>query len=205
MKTRKSFFLLATVFIAASSFGLSVASNAAVHEGSDILGLATTTDETGEFFLQDSPLGPFDLHLLVYGFDHSQGIAGWECQVILPAGVQATGITLVGKADPAGVDLANCNIQVYPTLPIHPVNGIAHLATLHLELVDNAEDLEIFLAPYSSQASKDSMNFSLETSHSNMFEFSWPDDCPECSVFDLIHISQPVVKSTWDLVKSLYQ
>ena len=205
MKTRKSLLILGMVFLSVSPLGWFVPAQAAIHEGSDILGLATAPDETGEFSLLDQPLGDFDLCLVVYGFDHSQGIVGWECQIVLPTGVLAHGVTLNGKADPSGVDLATCNLQVFPRIPLLTVNGVVHLATLHLEILDGTEDKEFLLAPYSAPTTSATMNFSLETSVSNLVPFGWPGDCQDCSVFEIITTPEPTVGATWDLVKSLYR
>ena len=176
-----------------------------VHDGSDVLGLATTPDENGEFFHVDLPAEPFDLSLLVYGFDHSQGIAGWECQVLIPDGVQVTGVTLNGKADPAGVDLATCNMRVFPRIPLLAVNGIVHLATLHLNHLDVSTDKSFLLAPYSQPGPGSIMGFSLETSESNLLPFNWPGDCPDCPVFEIITTPEPTVATTWGMLKSLYR
>ena len=206
MGIRKLLLLLGIAFLAGSPFVGSIPVQAAVHAGSDILGLATAPDETGEFSLLDLATDTsFDVHLLVYGFDHPQGIVGWECQIVLPAGVLLTGVSLNGKADPAGVDLETGNIRVFPHISLQAVDGIVHLATLHLVLTDNLEDQDFYLAPYSGPSSASTMSFSLETSESNLFPFNWPGDCQGCSVFNIITSPEPTVSASWDLVKSLYR
>ncbi len=205
MKSCKYLHLLVFVFLAVYVHGSATPLHAAVHDGIDILGLATIPDETGEFTLVEPALGAFDLYLLAYGFDHSQGIVGWECQIVLPNGIQSAGVTLNGKADPSGVDESNLNIQVFPRIPLQANNGIVHLATLHLVLMDLNENKEIFLAPFVAPSASSTMNFSLETSGTNVFEFNWPGDCPDCPVFEIFNSPQPTVEATWDLVKSLYR
>ena len=205
MKTSRLFLFLGMVFLAGSVLTWPGQVLAVIHEGTDILGLATAPDDTGEFSKTDLPLGTFDLHLLVYGFDHSQGISGWECQIIFPAGVEATGVTLNGKADQVGVDLDTGNLRVFPRIALQPVNGIVHLATLHLTLVDNSVNQEFLLAANSSPETGSTMGFSLETSGSNDNAFSWPGDCENCSVFEIIPSPEPTVNATWSGVKSLYR
>jgi hypothetical protein len=202
----KRWLLIVGLMIATGSAGGWPAQvHSAVADGSDILGLATTSDANGEFALYDPELGAFDLQLVVYGFDHAQGIAGWECQVVLPAGVQATGITLNGKADPAGVDLTTGNMRVFPLIPVVPLNGIVHLATLHLTLTEFEDDQDFLLAPYLPAAPSSTMGYSLETSGANVFDFHWPGECSDCPVFQIIASPKPTVKTSWSVVKSLYR
>ena len=194
---------LCVLILLAATATISGTAEAVVHDGNDILGLATTADETGQFSLVDPPLGEFDLHLLVYGFDHPQGIVGWECQILLPDGVLATGVSLEGKADPTGIDLETLALRAFPHQALEPVGGIVHLATLHLMLTDDSRNQEFLLAPYPDDEAK--MAFSLETSGANVTALRWPDDCPDCPVFTIIASSQPTVRSTWGSVKSLYR
>ncbi len=205
MKSQKFLLIFFIVCLVVANSWFITPVSASVHEGINILGLSTTTDDSGEFNLLDPPLGTFDLHLVVYGFDYDQGIVGWECQVILPEGVQATGITLEGKTDPAGADVPNCNIRVFPKIPIMPIGGVAHLATLHLMLIDHLSDIEFFLAPFSSDTPYDSMGFYLQTSGPEMIPFNWPGDCSDCSVFGLNKTPDAVEESSWDQLKSLFR
>lgn len=179
--------------------------HAAIHEGSDILGLATSPDGNGEFSLIDPATGPFDLHLLVYGFEHSQLIVGWECQVLLPAGVEISGVTLNGKADPAGVDLGTGNLRAFPLIPLPVNDGIVHLATLHLNLTELLDNQDFRLAPYVEPTPNPVMSFSLETSGSNHFAFEWPGSCASCPVFRIDATPEATIELSWDHLKSLYR
>lgn len=178
---------------------------AAVYEGTDVLGLATVADETGEFDLKPLALGPFDLPLLVYGYEHAQGIVGWECRVVVPDGVQLAGVSLNGKADATEIDLTGGNLRAFPVIPLEPVGGIVHLATLHLVLIDPSGDREFFLAAREPAASTSGLSFALETGEANVMDFHWPGDCPDCPVFRIIASPEPTVQATWDGIKSLYR
>lgn len=178
---------------------------AETHPGSNVLGLSTSADGDGAFRLVDPEPGAFDLHLLVYGYEHAQGIAGWECAVELPSPVEVTGVTLVGKPDPVAPDPADFSLRVFPLQPLLPTDGIVHLATLHLNLIEFEDRLQIHLRPHSQPRLADAMSFALESSSANDQLFAWPGDCADCPVFELVPSAQPVVSATWDDVKSLYR
>lgn len=187
------------------AFLVAGAAPAAVHPGNDVLGLATSADAGGEFRLIDPEPGAFDLYLLAYGYEHAQGIVGWECALDLPAGVEFMSVTLEGKADPVDPGPADLSLRVFPLQPLMPTGGIVHLATLHLNLVEFDGRSEIRLLPHSTPQTAGAMSFALESSASLDQVFAWPNDCAECPVFELVSAAQPVVAASWDRVKSLYR
>lgn len=179
--------------------------SAAVPAGTDVLGLATAADATGEFRLIDPVPGGFDLHLLVYGYEHAQGIVGWECALQLPAEVELVSVSAEGKPDPIVPNPGDPSLRVFPLQPLMPIDGIVRLATLHLNLVSFESTLEIGLLPHSSPQLAGAMSFALESSAANDQVLAWPGDCPVCPVFDLVPSSQPTAEFTWEEVKSLYR
>lgn len=178
---------------------------ATVHAGADVLGLATSADADGEFLIVDPEVGPFDLHLLAYGYDHSQGVAGWECALEMTAGLELVSVTPEGKADPVTLDPTDLSLRVFPLQPLMPSDGIVHLATLHLNLVSFEGREEIYLRPHSAPQTGGAMSFALESSASLDQAFAWPGDCADCPAFELLAAAQPVVAASWDRVKSLYR
>lgn len=178
---------------------------ASVHPGADVLGLSTSADADGEFLIVDPEVGSFDLYLLAYGYEHPQGIAGWECALEMTAGLELVSVTLEGKADPVTLDPADLSLRVFPLQPLMPSGGIVHLATLHLNLVSFEGREEIYLRPHSAPQTSGTMSFALESSASLDQAFAWPGDCAGCAAFQLLSAAQPVVSASWDRVKSLYR
>ncbi len=197
--------LITMLGLALISFPLALPATAEVHTGVNVLGLATTPDADGSFEWVDQPLGDFEVHLLVYGYDAVAGIAGWECRVLLPAGVLVREVTLVGKPDPISASATDLSLRAFPLIPLLPSGGVVHLATLHLTLTDGDSEKEFRLAPHSTPEVPGRMSFARETSGANLIEFKWPGGCEDCPVFRIVPSAQPVIAASWDGVKSLYR
>lgn len=191
-----------TILLLATLALTTAAALADVHEGTDVLGLATAPDATGEFALLNQETGPFQLHLMVYGFAHEQGIVAWDCAVVVPDGVALTGETPNGKAIDLEPTAASFRIQL--SEPLLPGDGLIHLATLDFWNLDS-RDKAFLLAPDPLWGDDGTMGFALQTQDTLRQLFSWPDKCPECPVLVVSAEAQPVAGATWDEVKSLFR
>ncbi len=173
-----------------------------IHAGHDVLGLSTEADETGVFELADYPAGPLSLYLMVYGYDHPQGIVAWDCAIILPPGILLTDTNFMGRGINAHPQ--PYNFQVTTLEPLMAVNGMVHLATLDLLVIDD-DPQQFFLSADPLWVDHEYMGFAWETSPSMRQPFNWPNRCEDCPVFQIINIPQATDGQDWDQVKALYR
>lgn len=172
------------------------------HTGRNVLGLASEANETGVFLLSDHPTGDLQLHLMVYGYTHQQGIVGWDCAVHLPDDIVISETILMGQ----GVNRhpQPGNFKVYTVEPLMPVNGLIHLATLNLRTL-NPLPKQIFLGPDPLWGNNGMMGFARQTYETIRTPFNWPESCKECPVFELVNGIQPTESLAWGGIKSLYR
>lgn len=174
---------------------------AAVHEGSLILGLTTAPDDTGFFQVVDQPLGPMRVYLVVYGYDHPQGIVSWDCALLLPPGLQLLTTRFAGGGWNAHPQPEN--FRVTTQTPLQAVDGMILLATLDLLVLDG-RDLAIGLGPDPAWGNDGMMGFARETMETIREPLNWPRSCPGCPVFELTH-SQADAYTSWESLKALYR
>ena len=175
---------------------------AEIHLGRDVLGLSTEADDSGLFELEDLPAGPLKLELLVYGYDHAQGISAWNCAVVVPPNVLVMRTTLMGGGTNSRSQAGNFMVTTLD--PLLPVNGIIHLATMDLQTLDS-DSKDFFIIGDPMSADPESMGYAQETSSSMRLPFNWPESCDDCPVFRIINVAQPTFHPQWDQVKALYR
>jgi len=175
---------------------------AETHAGRDVLGLSTHPSENGVFEINDFTPGNLDLHLLVFGYNHPQGIKAWDCAVVLPEGVTLERTDLMGQG-------TNSRPQpgyycVTTDEPLMPDNGIIHLATLHLTIADH-NPKDFYLAPAPLWGNVGGMEFARATDESLRFQFNWPGGCSGCPVFRSVNNPQGADNPTWCWIKTLFK
>ncbi len=172
-----------------------------IHLGKDVLGLSTETNSTGFFEVTDFPVGVISLHLLVFGYDHSEGIVAWDCAVIIPQGVLLANTELMGRGTNALPQPGNFLVTTQE--PLIAVNGIVHLATLDFLTFDD-ESKQFFLSGDPLWVGNQRMGFSSETSEAMRLPFNWPNRCEDCPVFEIVYYT-PVEETFLGQMKALYR
>ncbi|PID79504.1 hypothetical protein CSB20_10010 [bacterium DOLZORAL124_64_63] len=173
----------------------------AVHTGSLILGLTTQPDTTGHFELVNYPPGPLRLYLMVYGYDHPQGIVAWDCALHLPRGVALERVELAGR----GVNHSPHygDFRVTTRTPLMPQNGMVLLATVDLRVLTD-EDMGIDVGPDPMWGDCGFMGFARQTYETMREPMYHPRHCLACPVFMLTH-TQADERVGWDHIKALYR
>ncbi len=177
--------------------------SADIHQGRNVLGLSTEASGDGVFELVDCPTGDLQLHLMVYGYNHTQGIMAWDCAVVLPGGVILANTNIMGHG-------VNCSpysdcFSVTTSEPLMPVDGMIHLATLNLVVTDATEPQDIYLAPAPIWGNVGGMEFSRATDQSLRQLFNWPSGCNDCPVFCLTDGIQAADNPSLDWIKSVFR
>ena len=176
--------------------------SAAVHDGQDVLGLATRPDHTGEFELADQDVGIIELHLVVYGWNHGAGLTGWACRLDLPPNLTIVGLRPVGA--PLWIVQESPELRWLFRQPLYPVDGLLHLGSIRL-VSTSAVPRSIGLSSHPGVAVEGLGGFRLETDKQICRSFNWPGNCPECPVFEFSYAPQPVSDVSWSGIKSLYR
>jgi hypothetical protein len=173
-----------------------------IQPGQNVLGISTDPNESGVFELADYPVGPLQVHLMVYGYRHAQGIVAWRCAVDLPEGLTFAGVTLAGD----GVNSRHrpWSFDVITRQPLLPVDGMIHLATLDL-VNTNLQDKQVFIVPEYPWGNEGFMGFAKQTDERIGTRLHWPRNCESCPVFELTSAPQAAGDMAWDQVKSLYR
>ncbi len=192
---------LVLLFLLSSLVGFQPAF-AEIHEGHNVIGLATEPNQTGAFELADPGPGSLQLHLMVYGYDHPQGIIAWDCAVILPPSLELVSTTFSGGgSDELPV---RYSYRVTTELPLMPVDGIIHLATLNLiNLNFGAKDIMVSGDPL--WVNQEQFGFARETFETIRLPFNWPDRCQECPVFAVTTFAAGENLSSWGQLKAIYR
>jgi len=197
MKTRFSILLITILTILASSWS----AGAAVHPGSRVLGLTTRPDADGDFELVNQAPGPLRLYLMVYGYDHPEGIVAWDCALHLPRGVALDHVQLaaggVNHHPQAG------NFRVVTGTPLLPTDGMVLLATIDLEVLTD-EEMGIDVGPDPLWGDDGFMGFARQPHETLREPMHHPRPCPGCPVFMLTHI-QADEDISWEHIKALYR
>ncbi len=175
---------------------------AEIHNGRQVVGLSTEADANGLFEIADHPPGQLQLHLMVYGYTHPQGIVAWDCAVILPPGVELSAVTLMGNG--TNSQTHHTSFTVITETPLMPSNGMVHLATLDL-ITLNGDPKDFHLAADPLWANQQHMGFSLQTSESLRMPFHWPNRCEQCPVFRITNIPQAAGTTSMDQLKAFYR
>ena len=175
---------------------------AAVHEGQDVLGLATRPDQSGEFQLVDQEAGIVELHLVVYGWNHGAGLTGWACRLDLPPDMTIVGLRPVGA--PLWIVQESPELRWMLRQPLYPVDGLLHLGAVRL-VSTSTSPRTIGLSRYPGVDVAGLGGFRLETDKEIRHGFNWPDNCPECPVFAFSYVPQPVTDMNWSGIKALYR
>lgn len=170
--------------------------------GHDVIGLATAGDESGVFEVADYPQGHLQLHLMVYGYDRSEGIVAWSCALQLPENVELTRATLAGRGRNALREPGQFLVTTEEPLPA--VNGLVHLATLDLMTLDTNPG-QFYIQTQAPGGSSLGPGFATRISSSLNRPFAWPQDCPACPVFRLVNNTQATDTPTWDGLKALFR
>lgn len=173
----------------------------AIHEGANIIGLSTQPNSTGEFQINNDTEEDLRLYLMVYGYSHPQGIVAWDCALELPDGLRLESVVLAGGGVNRHRQLGN--FKVSTDTPLMPVDGLIHLATLDLKVLD-AGEMAIYIGPDPQWGHDGMMGFARETYETIRQPLHWPHRCPGCPVFEFTY-SQPAQVSLWGMVKALYR
>ena len=173
-----------------------------IHTGRNVLGLATEANQYGVFELADQPTGNLQLHLMVYGYEHTIGIKAWDCAVVLPEGVTLESTELMGQGTNFWGQDGYYRVTVDE--PLMPVNGMVHLATLNLITADYLPK-EFYLEPAPLWGDTGGMEYSRATDESLRFNFNWPELCSDCPVFRLTNNVQAAEDPSLDWIKSLFR
>ncbi len=172
------------------------------HPGRSVLGLSTEADDTGVFELANHPGGNLQLHLMIYGYEHAQGIQAWDCAVVLPEGAILERADLMGQGTNSRSQPGYFGVTTVE--PLMPDNGMIHLATLNLVILDHVAK-DFYLVPAPIWGNVGGMEYSRATDESLRFNFTWPAGCDECPVFRLTNNIQAADAPTLDWIKTLFR